>query len=93
MTFERWSIHFTLPRVESRHRQVARRSQLNGIDECESLVLAGMSTATENWSRRGNERTRLSTRIRYVLASTTCLMAFFASPRASHGVRLGENDR
>ncbi len=44
-----------------------------------------MFTASENWSRRGTERSRLSTRIRYVLASTACLMAFFASPRASYG--------
>jgi polyisoprenoid-binding protein YceI len=54
------------------------------IDKCEYPVLADMSTATENWSRRGNERGRLSTRIRYVLASTACLMAFLASPRASY---------
>src|SRR5580693_5063619 len=32
----------------------------------------------------GNERGLLSTRIRYVLASTACLMAFLASPRASY---------
>jgi polyisoprenoid-binding protein YceI len=57
---------------------------MNGIDKCEYLVLANMSTATENWSRRGNERARLSIRIRYVLASTACLMAFLASPRASY---------
>jgi polyisoprenoid-binding protein YceI len=57
---------------------------MDGIDKCEYLVLADMSTATENWSRRGNERGRLSTRIRYVLASTACLMAFLASPRASY---------
>jgi polyisoprenoid-binding protein YceI len=44
-----------------------------------------MFTASENWSRRGTERSRLSTRIRYVLGSTACLMAFFASPRASYG--------
>jgi polyisoprenoid-binding protein YceI len=44
-----------------------------------------MFTASENWSRIGTERSRLSTRIRYVLASTACLMAFFASPRASYG--------
>lgn len=55
---------------------------MNGIDKFEYLVLADMSTATENWSRRGNERARLSTRIRYVLASTACLMAFLPSPRA-----------
>jgi polyisoprenoid-binding protein YceI len=53
---------------------------MNGIDKREYLVLADMSAATENWSRRG----RLSTRIRYVLASTACLMAFLASPRASY---------
>jgi len=57
---------------------------MNGIDKCEYLVLADMSTATENWSRRGNERARLTTRIRYVLASTVCLMAFLASPRPSY---------
>ena len=57
---------------------------MNGIDKFEYLVLADMSTATENWSRRGNERARLSTRIRYVLASTACLMAFLPSPRASY---------
>ena len=57
---------------------------MNGIDKFQYLVLADMSTATENWSRRGNERARLSTRIRYVLASTACLMAFLPSPRASY---------
>ena len=57
---------------------------MDGIDKCEYLVLADMPTATENWSRRGNERGSLSTRIRYVLASTACLMAFIASPRASY---------
>jgi len=57
---------------------------MNGIDKFEYLMLADMSTATENWSRRGNERARLSTRIRYVLASTACLMAFLPSPRASY---------
>jgi polyisoprenoid-binding protein YceI len=43
-----------------------------------------MFTANGNWSRRGNERSRLSTLIRYVLASATCLMAFLASARASY---------
>ena len=43
-----------------------------------------MFTAEENWSRRGSERTRLNTLIRYVLASTACLMTFLASPRASY---------
>ena len=43
-----------------------------------------MFTANGNWSRRGNERTRLSTLIRYVLASAACLMAFLASARASY---------
>jgi polyisoprenoid-binding protein YceI len=43
-----------------------------------------MFTANGNWSWRGNERSRLSTRIRYVLASTACLMAILASPRASY---------
>jgi polyisoprenoid-binding protein YceI len=42
-----------------------------------------MFTANGNWSQRGSERSRLNTLIRYVLASTTCLMAFLASPRAS----------
>jgi len=40
-------------------------------------------TANENWTRRGNDRCRPSTLIRCVLASTACLMAFLASPRAS----------
>jgi polyisoprenoid-binding protein YceI len=57
---------------------------MHGTDKCEYLVLADRSTATENWSPRGNERGLLSTRIRYVLASTACLMAFLASPRASY---------
>src|SRR6201997_3712648 len=43
-----------------------------------------MFTANGNWSLRGNERSRLRTRICYVLASTTCLMALLVSPRASH---------
>jgi polyisoprenoid-binding protein YceI len=43
-----------------------------------------MFTANGNWSRRGNERRRLSTLIRYVLASAACLMAFLASARASY---------
>jgi len=43
-----------------------------------------MFTANRNWSRRGNERSRLSTLIRYVLASAACLMAFLASARASY---------
>jgi len=43
-----------------------------------------MFIANENWSRRGNERNRLSTLIRYVLASAACLMAFLASARASY---------
>jgi len=43
-----------------------------------------MFTANGNWSRRGNERSRLSTLIRYVLASAACLMAFLASARASY---------
>ena len=43
-----------------------------------------MFIANENWSRRGNERSRLSTLIRYVLASAACLMAFLASARASY---------
>ena len=43
-----------------------------------------MFTANGNWSRRGNERSRLSTLIRYVLASAGCLMALLASARASY---------
>jgi polyisoprenoid-binding protein YceI len=43
-----------------------------------------MFTANGNWSLTGNERSRLSTRIRYVLGSTACLMAFLASARASY---------
>jgi polyisoprenoid-binding protein YceI len=43
-----------------------------------------MFTANGNWSLRGNERGSLSVRIRCVLASTACLMAFLALPRASY---------
>jgi len=43
-----------------------------------------MLTVSENWSRRGNERTRLSTLIRYALAGTACVMAFLGSPRSSY---------
>jgi polyisoprenoid-binding protein YceI len=43
-----------------------------------------MFIVNENWSRRGNERSRLSALIRYVLASAACLMAFLASARASY---------
>jgi hypothetical protein len=43
-----------------------------------------MFTASENWSPRGTERSHLSTRIRYVLASAACLMAFLGSARASY---------
>ena len=43
-----------------------------------------MFTANGKWPRRGNERSRLGTRIGYVLASTACLMALLASPRASY---------
>src|SRR6201997_4754132 len=43
-----------------------------------------MCTASGNWSRRGNERSRLGALIRYVLASAACLMAFLASPGASY---------
>ncbi len=57
---------------------------MNRIDKCKYLVLADMSIATENCSRRSHERARLSTPIRSVLASTVCLMAFLASPRASY---------
>jgi len=43
-----------------------------------------MFTANGNWSRRGNERSRLSALIRNVLASAACLMAFLASSRPSY---------
>jgi polyisoprenoid-binding protein YceI len=43
-----------------------------------------MFTANGKWSRRGNERSRLRTRIGYVLASTACLMAILSSPRATY---------
>src|SRR5580700_10319385 len=43
-----------------------------------------MFRANGNWSLRGNERSRLRTRIRYVLASMACLMAILVSPRASY---------
>ncbi len=43
-----------------------------------------MFTANENWSRRGNERSRLSALIRHVLASAACLMALLASPPGSY---------
>ena len=43
-----------------------------------------MFTANGNWSRRGNERSRLSALIRYALASAACLMAFLASSRPSY---------
>ena len=43
-----------------------------------------MFTTTVNRSRRDNERSRPSALNRYVLASTACLMAFLASPRASY---------
>lgn len=43
-----------------------------------------MLTVSENWSRRGNERSRLGTLIRYALAATACVMAFLVSPRSSY---------
>jgi len=43
-----------------------------------------MFTANGNWSRRGNEQSRLSALIRYVLASAACLMASLASSRPSY---------
>src|ERR1700746_1431128 len=43
-----------------------------------------MFTGNGNWSLRGNERSRLRTRIRYVLGSTACLMAILVSPRTSY---------
>ena len=39
-----------------------------------------MFTANETWSRIGNERSRRSTLIRYLLASAACMIAFLASP-------------
>ena len=54
------------------------------LSEKTERVSPYMFTASENWSRRGTERSSLSTRIRYVLASAACLMAFLASPRASY---------
>ena len=57
---------------------------MHGIDKCQCLVLGNMFTATVNRSRRDNERSRLSTLICYVLASTASLMVFLASPRASY---------
>src|ERR1700746_1497186 len=43
-----------------------------------------MFTANRNWSRRGNERSRLSALIRCVLASAACLMVFLVSPPGSY---------
>src|SRR4029077_9102850 len=43
-----------------------------------------MFIANGNWSRRGNERSRLSALIRCALAPAACLMAFLASPGASY---------
>src|ERR1700758_2591672 len=43
-----------------------------------------MFIANENWSWRGNERSRLNALIRYALASAACLMAFLASARSSY---------
>ncbi len=43
-----------------------------------------MFTANESWSRIGNERSRRSTLIRYLLASAACMIAFLASPPRSH---------
>src|SRR5580704_18371413 len=53
------------------------------VTEESERVRPTMRTATENWSRRGNERSHPSTRVRYMLASMTCLMAVLGSPRAS----------
>ncbi len=41
-------------------------------------------TANESWSRIGNERSRRSTLIRYLLASAACTIAFLASPPGSY---------
>jgi polyisoprenoid-binding protein YceI len=43
-----------------------------------------MFAANGNWSRRGNERSRPRTRIRYVVGSMACLMAILVSPPASY---------
>jgi polyisoprenoid-binding protein YceI len=53
------------------------------IGKRQCLVFRKIFTATVNRSRKDNERSRRSTRIRYVLASTACLVVFLASPRAS----------
>jgi polyisoprenoid-binding protein YceI len=82
MTFERWS--FYLATSESKTSAVERRNQVHGIDKCQCLVLGNMFSVNVNRSRRVNERSRLSTLIRYVLASTACLMAFLASSRPSY---------
>jgi polyisoprenoid-binding protein YceI len=42
-----------------------------------------MLTATQNWTRRSNGRSCLSTRIRYVLAPTACLIGILALPQPS----------
>jgi polyisoprenoid-binding protein YceI len=47
-------------------------------------VLTEKSERASPYMFTANERGRLSTRIRYVLASVACLMAFLASPRASY---------
>jgi len=43
-----------------------------------------MFIANESWSRIGNERSRRSTLIRYLLASAACMIAFLASPPRSY---------
>jgi polyisoprenoid-binding protein YceI len=43
-----------------------------------------MFTANESWSRIGNERSRRSTLIGYLLASAACMMPFLASPPGSY---------
>src|SRR6202008_4323817 len=43
-----------------------------------------MFTVNGNWSRRGNERSRLSALIRYGLASAACLMTLLLSPPGSY---------
>jgi polyisoprenoid-binding protein YceI len=43
-----------------------------------------MFIANGNWSRRGNERSRLRALRRYALASAACLMGFLASSRPSY---------
>ena len=61
-----------------------RGFDIDNLDMAQPIGRPCMFTAKRNCSRRGSARSRLNTAIRWVLASTTCLMAFLASPRASH---------